>query len=87
MVGLVSRVMYGVQFVQGFEVRGFLWESEYLDDFCPSNCTHNHLFRLMNNVRRVPSDAPGGPVNVPGNFMDVPGILVCVLLERGLSGH
>ena len=94
MFSLVSCVADGIEFVQDFEIRNFLWERGCFDDCYSSNYTYNDLFRLMNNIRRILSDILGclvdvfgNFISVSGNFMDVPGILVGALLERGLNRH
>ena len=76
----VSGVVHGVEFGQGFEVRGFLLAHECFDDQCSSNCAYDYLSRPMSNIRRVLGDALGCLVDVPRNFvgvfsnlMDVPG--------------
>lgn len=68
---------------------------------CPADHAYDHFPRLINDFRSVLSGTSGGLANVSDDFLDVPGdfldvvcnfldvhgILVCVLLERGLSDY
>ena len=79
MIGLVSGVVHGVQFVQHFEVRDFLLGHMNSDNCYPSKHAYNDLSRFMGNVCRTQGDCLGG-------LVDVSGPLVCALLKRNLGG-
>jgi hypothetical protein len=61
-------------------------EREYLDSFYATKCAYDYLFCFMDDVRCAFSDTFGGLVGVSRNFMDVSGVLIRVLLKRGLNG-